>query len=296
MIVSGAEGIFLDRLGRRAVRYALDPAMFTAPPARVYGGKRRGPSAVREPIDLAVLPEGDVWILDAGEGTIRTFAEDGSYQTTVGSFQEPRAMRRGRSAAVHVVDAGARQVLTFEGGRMTRRTALPAEELPVDLLEPSQLLFADRWGNRPLSGARAVRLDGFGRIYVIEADGRAILRLASDGPDARRLASFPLEAQTVRALPDGGFALEDGRERLEFDAEGWLRRRGRPEGGPRRDRDAVGNPFGMSDDGGLRCGEKALDVGRLRVADFDLDPFGRVLLVEGGTGRVLRLGIARWAE
>ncbi len=284
LVVAGSDALLLDRLGRRVLRYALDPSMFLKGPSVVYGGRRHAPGSLRNPVDVAVLPAGDVWVLDAAEGTVKTFAPDGSYQTTLGSFQGARAMRA-QGAAVHVLDAGARQFLTFEGGRLVRRTPLAGDQIPVDFLDPANPLHRDRWGALKLSGAVAVRRDAYGRTYAVDEGGRSVLRLEDSG----RREAPERGATQVRALPDGGFALEDGATRRTFDADGWLIATARAGGPwPRAERDPAGAAWTLSERE-LRRGSAAIDLGRLEIVDFDADPFGRVLILERGTGRVYRL-------
>jgi hypothetical protein len=295
MAVVGGDAFLLDRLGRKVLRYPLGPGMFAGGPRRVYGGKRRGPAALREPMDVAVLPEGDVWVLDASEGTIKTYAEDGSYQTQVGSFEEPLRMRRGAGAAVHVLDGRRRQITTFESGRITRQTTLPPGELPVDFLDPTELLYPRRWASVPVVDAEVIRRDALGRTYVIESEGSPLVRVTpGDDRPARRGGAALRGARRVRALTDGGFAVEDGSSRRVYDAEGWLRGQSRPDDPERTEKDAAGNAFTLRN--GLRCGDVAVPLGEHRADDFDVDPFGRVLLLDGYAGRVLRLSVTQRGE
>jgi len=296
LVVVGNDALLVDRLGRRVVRYPMTPGLFAAGPARTYGEGRRRPGALRDPVDVAVLPGGDVWVLDAAEGTIKTYAEDGTYLTTVGNFGAPRGVRRGSGLAIHVLDARSREIITFEGGRVARRMRLEGD-VPADFIDPSEVLFPDRWGARPLSDARSVRRDEFGRTYILAEEGRSLVRLTAQGETTTRQGGASLaDAGTIRSLPDGGFTLQDGQTRWVFDSEGWLRESGEAtESRPRTGRDAAGNTYELGEDG-LRCGPGPVDTGGLRLRDFDLDPFGRVLLLEAGTGRVLRLRVTRWKD
>ena len=292
LVIAGPEALLVDRIGRRVLRYALEPGMFEKGPKVTYGGGRREPGSLRRPVDLAVLPEGDVWVLDGLDRTIRTYAAEGLYQTAVGSFQAPSMLRLGPDGAVHVLDAGRRQILTFERFRLVRKTPLPGREMPVDFLDPSQLLYADRWDTRMYSGARVLRRDVFGRTYVIESGGQFIVRLGRKGkPLGFRESMGGFKPTLVRALPSGGFYLEDDKTRWSFDEGGWNVRTSPANGGTQTQRDAAGTPYALS--GRLSCGGVPLDLGDFRPADFDVDPFGRVLVLERGTARVLRLSVRR---
>jgi hypothetical protein len=295
LLIVGSDAYLLDRLGRKVLRYTLGPAMFASGPRRVYGGKRRGPAALREPVDVAVLPEGDVWVLDASEGTIKTYADDGSYQTQVGSFEEPRRLRREAGAAVNVLDARRRQITTFENGRIVRQTTLPAGEAPVDFLSPTELLTTGRWGSEAVSSAEAVRRDALGRVYVIESEGTLpgplhSGRFASGSAGRGGAGGRPRGARARRRrLRAGGrrHAARLRRRRLAPGADA-----GRPR--TRTVQDAAGNVFSGGD--ALRCGSMVVGLGAHRADDIEVDPFGRVLVLDADSGKVLRVAVTQRGE
>ncbi|MBI2930420.1 MAG: hypothetical protein HYY16_02110, partial [Planctomycetes bacterium] len=203
MIVNGSDALLADTLGRRVLRFALGRSMFSNGPSVVYGGDRKAAGTLRKPIDLAVAPDGVLWVLDMLAGTIKTFSPDGSYVTTLGAFEQPIALRFDRQGAAHVLDARARQICTFEGTRLTAKTAVAEEGVPADL-EPPLLLFPDRLGSESLNHAVALRRDAFDRVYAIVEEGQAVVRFDAAGKPAYRLGGVDLSsAKRVRALPEG---------------------------------------------------------------------------------------------
>jgi hypothetical protein len=292
LALAGADLLLLDRNGKRVMRYVLDPAMFEKGPRAVYGGGRREPGSLRQPVDMLALPEGDVWVLDALDRTILTYAADGTYQTTVGSFHSPAMLRLGPEGSIHVLDGGSRQILTFDKVRLVRKTALPDKESPTDFMDPSRLLYANRWGALILSSARVVRGDPFGRIHIVENGGRSIVRLKSDGTlGGYRNSVGVLGPTLVRAGSAGGFFLENGKSRWLFDDGGWMIDVTQAEGGMRTECDAAGTTYTLSRR--FSCGELPVELPNFWPGDFDVDPFGRVLLLETGTERTLRLSGVR---
>ncbi|MBI2930589.1 MAG: hypothetical protein HYY16_02970, partial [Planctomycetes bacterium] len=166
------------------------------------------------------------------------------------------------------------------------------EGVPADL-EPPLLLFPDRLGSESLNHAVALRRDAFDRVYAIVEEGQAVVRFDAAGKPAYRLGGVDLSsAKRVRALPEGGFLLEDGQTRWTFTADRWLMAVSDAQDPPRTDRDAAGSVY--SHGSPLTCNGVALDLWNFDLADFDVDPFGRLFLLEEGTGRVIRLTVTAW--
>lgn len=291
LLCDGADALLLDSRGRSVVRVPLGPNLFAASPAATYGGRRPSPGWLRKPVDVAVTPDGGVWVLDAGERTLKRYSRGGAYEGHAGEFRQPVAVRA-EGPRLHILDTGAGEILTFEGSRLALRIPFPEGEPPIDF-DGSLSLYRTSFGAEALRDATGLRRDGLGRAYVLEEGGRSIARFDGGAGRGRRLGGADLRgAKTVRAARDGGFALEDDKGRWGFDAEGWLVRTDVPSGGPRRDRDAAGNVYAL--DGELTCNGKPVDLGDFRAADFDVDPWGRVLLLAKGTGDVLRLRVSEW--
>ena len=104
-----------------AICLLTTPALASDPPALVtsWGGLGSGPGQFDHPRDVAVAPDGNVYVVDALNNRVQYFTSSGGYLgewggtgTGPGQFQDPRQMAIDKDGNVYVSD-GANRVQKF---------------------------------------------------------------------------------------------------------------------------------------------------------------------------------------
>jgi DNA-binding beta-propeller fold protein YncE len=217
-----------------------------------------GNARFQDPIDLALAPDGEVYVLDAGQRAVQAFSPEGSFLVSFGrpgtrplELQQPRALAVGPDGAVYVLDDGRKTVVVFRGWRAVSEfpVGAPEEELvgvavdpfasTVYVLErsmgavrrysPDGRLLGRFAGEPGSAGALQkpvrVRCEPTRVVWVIDRDGLAVARFDPEGAFLGRMQTTELPATArVAGRPNGGVALLDRSDRkvLCFDQNGWL--------------------------------------------------------------------------
>lgn len=217
-----------------------------------------GNARFQDPIDLALSPGGEVYVLDAGQRSVQAFSSEGSFLVSFGrpgtrplELQQPRALAVGPDETVYVLDDGRKAVVMFKGWRASGELVVgaPEDELVGLAVDPfdSTIYVLDRgagairhyardgrligrYGGEPgsashLSAPTRVRIEPTRVLWVIDRDGAAVARFEPNGAFVGRMQQVDL-ASTVRVagLPQGGIAALDRGEGTVtcFDADGWM--------------------------------------------------------------------------
>jgi hypothetical protein len=104
-----------------------------------------GNARFQDPVDLALSPDGEVYVLDAGQKAVQVFNAAGSFLVSFGrpgtrplELQRPRALAVGPDSAVYVLDDERKAVVVFRGWRAVSEIAVggPDEELVGVAVDP----------------------------------------------------------------------------------------------------------------------------------------------------------------
>lgn len=137
---------------------SLGPDGTSGTPRLLQGGGFQPAQA--GPVDLALLPDGDALVLDAGAGTLWRVAPDGTVRSRHGLFVAPTRLRLGPEGRVLVADPGSTSVVVLNRDLVVeavRRGEGLAPALTADLGVPFLRLRPDgsaaQLGLVPLQGA-----------------------------------------------------------------------------------------------------------------------------------------------
>jgi len=149
-----------------------------APPVTVFreaiGGFGIGTGSFDRPVDVAVDPDGNFYVLDAGNNRVQRYDSFskyllfwGSYGTRPGEFNNPRAIvvdstRTGGFHYVYVLDAGNNRVQIFQFEKQT-----------------GKITFFESWGglgsrDGDFKDPRDIVLDGDGHIWVLDSGNERV--------------------------------------------------------------------------------------------------------------------------
>jgi DNA-binding beta-propeller fold protein YncE len=133
------------------------PALASGPPLLLgyWGGLGSGPGQFNHPGDVAVAPDGNVYVVDRGNDRVQYFTSSGSYLgewgstgTAPGQFDIPHSIAIGQDGSIYVPDAANRvQKFTASGSYV--------------------MSFTDS-----LNQPQGVAVDGDGNLYVANAGWR----------------------------------------------------------------------------------------------------------------------------
>lgn len=217
-----------------------------------------GNARFQDPVDLALAPDGEVYVLDAGQRSVQAFSPDGAFLVSFGrpgsralELQTPRALAVGADSTVYVLDDGRKAVVMFRGWRAVGEfpVGAPEEELVGLAVDPftGGVFVLDRaagavrhyakdgrligrFGGEPGSAAHLqkptrLRLDPTRVLWVVDRDGAAVARFEVDGQFLGRMQQVDLPAVVrVAGRPGGGVVALDRGERkvMCFDDQGWM--------------------------------------------------------------------------
>jgi predicted membrane-bound mannosyltransferase/DNA-binding beta-propeller fold protein YncE len=215
-----------DSRNHRIQKFTTDGAFVTA--WGTFGGcpnAEPAPGTFCEPWDVAVDPEGFVYVADTWADRVQKFTSDGTFVTEWTSFGErgiydfsghshfygPRAIVVGPEGAIYVADTGHKRVQVFgSDGEFLREWGQAGSE-PGQLDEPVGLAFGPE-----------------GRIYVADSWNYRLQVLEPDGDPVR---SWPIAGWNNPAVEEKPYVAVDAEGRvyvtdpghyrvLVFDAEG----------------------------------------------------------------------------
>lgn len=217
-----------------------------------------GNARFQDPVDLALSPGGEVYVLDAGQRSVQAFSPEGSFLVSFGrpgtralELQQPRALAVGPDDTVYVLDDGRKAVVMFKGWRASGEISVggPENELVGLAVDPfdSTVYVLDRgagkvrhyaadgrqigtYGGDPgsashLSAPTRLRIEPTRVLWVIDRDGAAVARFEPSGAFLGRMQQVDLPATLrVAGLPQGGVAALDRGEGVVtcLDADGWI--------------------------------------------------------------------------
>ncbi len=244
---------------------ALGARAFHWEVAETYGDRGRGRNELREPVDVAVLPDGRVAALDRRRRTVVLFARSGRWLRTLGQprgegevrLRDPVRIEVGPEGRLWVVDRADHRVVALDEkgtevvsigslGTDTGRFRYPAD---IAFDERGRIYVAD-YGNE--------------RIQVFSPDGRFLAQWRRRSAGLRDHLGKPVRIAYTRESGGGLWVLSAGWTRLErFDRSGdW--------------------EASLDLQAWVEPGEE--------IADVDLEPaFHRMFLSLPGSGRIVVL-------
>ncbi|HOX06323.1 MAG TPA: protein kinase [Planctomycetota bacterium] len=226
------------------------------------GSRGEGNGRLRNPVDLAVSPAGEICVLDAppGAAAIQVFAPDGSFVNSFGcggggpgALENPVSVEVDLAGTVHVLDAGTRRIVSFRGGRPAGRfTCSDKAGRPVDVaydpgtdsllvldagfkqvavFSPAGERHADRSlgltvpGPGELAAASRLAVSRSGDVLAVCNEGRNVDRFSVAGQFLGRLGGEPFGAAArLACTPSGELLALDGKARTvrRVDPRGWV--------------------------------------------------------------------------
>jgi uncharacterized protein (TIGR03663 family) len=184
-----------------------------------------GPGTFCEPWDVAVAPDGSVYVADTWAHRIQHFTAEGEFLGEWGSFGEsqvgdpggeglfygPRALAVGPDGSVYVADTGNKRIQVFDAGGTFLREFGGQGRSPGQLDEPVGLAFTPE--------GRLIVADSWNfRIQVLETDGQPVHSWTVEGWD-----NIDVEEKPYVAVDDQGqvYVTDPGHYRVwAFDSQG----------------------------------------------------------------------------
>jgi serine/threonine-protein kinase len=264
LAVSGDRLFCLDAKAGTVRSYPLSGTgslKFSKEAGRPIGERGAGNGRVLNPVDLALSPAGELYLLDADPAApaVQVFDAAGNFLQSLGSavdgpgrLEKPAALALDGAGGLHVLDAGRRMVLSFKGGRPSgsfkcggAKAALvdmaydPSTDslIVLDASAEQAAVFSPGGQPRnntvigPRAGAGGLRQAGRaaagpnGALIFAAGDGRRLLRFWPDGRYAGSLGGDPLSASCRIAAAPGEMLLALDTSSLAvsvFDRSGWL--------------------------------------------------------------------------
>lgn len=258
--------------GRDPVEVSVSGGVSMEPGQPIYGFGRDAASQFRRPHDVAVGPDGDVYVADLGNGRVVRVEPDGTLVGTFGSglwgagrIDSPTGVAVGPDGRVYVADTGARGphgklvILSPDLSKIDKEVFYKPGDAPIMTRIYGDKLYVASIGGvhvHSLEGDELNSWGGFGR-----ADGQF---------------SYP---NGIALLPDGTIVIaESNNKRLQFfDPRGkFLKAVGEPPGSSTDRSGLFGLPMGIAaDDRGILYLCDAFDY-EIKILGPDGAPFASV--------------------
>jgi DNA-binding beta-propeller fold protein YncE len=136
--------------------------------AMFKGGRGTGKGEFDSPTGIAVDPNGNVLVVDTGNGRIEKFSPNGTFVTSIGQFEAPNGIAIDRAGNIYVAEIGSKH--------------------RVQKLGPDGTFIAE-WAPG-FYGPRRIAIGHDDSIYVVDSGDNRIVKL---GPDGQVLASWGSE-------------------------------------------------------------------------------------------------------
>jgi hypothetical protein len=166
-------------------------------------------------VSISVVPDGSIFVLDEGNNHLMEFAADGSLVKDIGGrgwgdleFDSPTDVSAGFALNVYVADYNNRRIQRFD------RKMNFVQSITADNIVP------------PLAGSfypRAVALSAQGELFVVESDGRRVLKFDPAQHVEREFGGFNAGAgalvnpRDIAVTPDGRVIVLDQQRIVEYD-------------------------------------------------------------------------------
>jgi uncharacterized protein (TIGR03663 family) len=182
-----------DTWNHRVQKFTADGAFVTTWGA--YGmteGAAGSPGVFWGPRDVAVGPEGLVYVSDTGNKRIQVFTADGEYVTqwggrgaTDGRFDEPVGIAIAADGRTYVADTWNQRIQAFNADR------LYVSKWSID-----------SWIGQSLENKPYLAVDAIGRVYATDPEGYRILVFDEDGTFLTSIGQYGSDEQSF-TLPTG---------------------------------------------------------------------------------------------
>jgi uncharacterized protein (TIGR03663 family) len=160
---------------------------------RLIGTKGNEPSQLTSPHDLAIAPDGSIYVADSGNHRIQHFSAEGAFisewgsygaangstPAATGTFDEPWGIAVGADGSVYVSDTWNNRIQKFNAkGEFIKEWGVSGQgETPYAL-----------WG------PRGIAIDAQGHIYVADTGNKRIVIYDSDGNSVGQFGSIGSES------------------------------------------------------------------------------------------------------
>ena len=172
------DGFAITDTEANVVRYFDEDGVFTAV-GNEKGGSKDGTgtgASFNQPTGLATGDDGEVYIADTGNGSIRVMSEKGKVTTLVSGLNDPTGLCWA-NGALYVAETGRNRICKIEDGKMTPVAGINDAAVEAGVYEGA-------YSDGPIETARfdhpqGVAVDANGLIYVADTGNHAVRKIAS---------------------------------------------------------------------------------------------------------------------
>jgi len=160
-----------------------------------------------EPDDLALAPDGSIYLSDVAEGTIKRYTPDGGLTLILSGLSEPEGMAFAPDGSLIIAEQGRNRLVRYDPASGSLRPVL-------DLSNPT--------GNLGVDG---ILWDG-SNLIVPDSPNGTVLQVSLDGQTVRQLISGLARPTGAWAGPDGSLLIadENGNAVFRLHQDGTLER------------------------------------------------------------------------
>ncbi len=237
--------VLLDEITRRIRRVPPGASMFASAPEAELAGR----DVLTRPHAMRIDPDGHLWVVDPGSGSVKVFRKDGAMLASLGErtdtqalFDEPIAVDFASDGSAWILDRAKKTLLHFRNFLPEGERKVPVREDLVDFRlqkqDDSMIVLSESHAYRirlrgamrlgpeaPLEDPQMLAVDPTGRCYVVGRDGTSIERLNREGrPDGRWGGIEGMDdAEGIAVSPTGEIALWSEEKVWWMDRDGWVR-------------------------------------------------------------------------